>query len=126
MAGWSTGGFAPQSLNLLYYHSLLVELITLVIFVIGSFNFALHYAVWTGNRREIYRNIEVRSFTITALLGTLMLSIGFGKFGVYGSIGEFFRKGFYNLASGPYHHREQHHLCDLLQPVNSASLPCGR
>jgi trk system potassium uptake protein TrkH len=100
MGAWSTGGFAPQSLNLLYYHSFLVELVTLVIFVIGSFNFALHYAVWTGNRREIYRNIEVRSFTITTLLSTLMLSIGFGKFGVYNSLGEFFRKGFYNLASG--------------------------
>jgi trk system potassium uptake protein TrkH len=100
MGAWSTGGFAPQSLNLLYYHSLWVELITLVIFVIGSFNFALHYAVWTGNRREIYRNIEVRSFTTTILLGTVMLSIGFGKFGVFGSLGEFFRKGFYQLASG--------------------------
>ena len=100
MGAWSTGGFAPQSLNILYYHSFWVELITLVIFVIGSFNFALHYAVWTGNRREIYRNIEIRSFTTTILLGTVMLSIGFGKFGVFGSLGEFFRKGFYQLASG--------------------------
>jgi trk/ktr system potassium uptake protein len=99
MGAWSTGGFAPQSLNLLYYHSLLVELVTMVIFVIGSFNFALHYEVWTGDRREIYRNVEVRSFTTTILLGTFMLSIGFGKFGLFTSLGEFFRKGFYNLAS---------------------------
>lgn len=99
MGAWSTGGFAPQSLNLLYYHSFLVELITLVIFIIGSFNFALHYAVWTGDRREIYRNVETRSFTTTILLGTFMLSIGFGKLGLFNSLGEFFRKGFYNLAS---------------------------
>lgn len=100
MGAWSTGGFAPQSLNILYYHSFWVEIVTLVIFVIGSFNFALHYAVWTGKRSEIYRNIEVRSFTTTLLLGTIMLSIGFGKMGIYNSLGEFFRKGFYNLASG--------------------------
>jgi trk system potassium uptake protein TrkH len=100
MGAWSTGGFAPQSLNLLYYHSFWVELVTLIVFVIGSFNFALHYAVWTGNRREIYRNIEVKSFTTTILLGTVMLSIGFGKFGLFTNLGEFFRKGFYNLASG--------------------------
>lgn len=99
MGAWSTGGFAPQSLNLLYYHSFWVELLTLVIFVIGSFNFALHYAVWTGNRREIYRNVEVRSFATTILAGALILSIGFSKFGLFTSIGEFFRKGFYNLAS---------------------------
>jgi trk system potassium uptake protein TrkH len=69
-------------------------------FVIGSFNFALHYAVWTGKRSEIYRNIEVRSFTITMMISTFMLSIGFTKAGVYNTLTEFFRKGFYNLASG--------------------------
>ncbi len=100
MGAWSTGGFAPQNLNLLYYHSLWVELVTMVIFVIGSFNFALHYAVWTGKRNEIYRNIEVRSFTTTAILGTFMLSIGFAKMGLFTSLTEFFRKGFYNLISG--------------------------
>jgi trk/ktr system potassium uptake protein len=100
MGAWSTGGFAPQSLNLLYYHSFWVELVTLVIFVIGSFNFALHYAVWTGKRREIYRNIEVRSFVTTILLGTFVLSIGFGKMGIFTNLTEFFRKGFYNLISG--------------------------
>jgi trk system potassium uptake protein TrkH len=100
MGAWSTGGFAPQSLNLLYYHSFWIEFITLIIFVIGSFNFALHYAVWTGNRREVYRNIEVRSFTTTILLGTFMLSVGFAKMGLFAGLGEFFRKGFYNLVSG--------------------------
>jgi trk system potassium uptake protein len=100
MGSWSTGGFAPQSLNLLYYHSLAIELITMAVFVIGSMNFALHYAMWTGNAREIYRNIETRSFTLTVLLGTLMLSIGFGKFGLFSSLGEYFRKGFYLLISG--------------------------
>jgi trk system potassium uptake protein TrkH len=100
MGAWSTGGFAPQSLNLLYYHSFWVEIVTLVIFVIGSFNFILHYAVWTGNRREVYRNVEIRSFATTLLLGTFMLSVGFGKMGIFTNFGEFFRKGFYNLASG--------------------------
>lgn len=100
MGAWSTGGFAPQSLNLLYYHSFLVELITLVIFVIGSFNFALHYAVWTGNRREIYRNVEVRSFATTLLLGTFLLTLGMARQGVFGDLTMFFRKGFYNIVSG--------------------------
>ncbi len=100
MGAWSTGGFAPQSLNLLYYHSFWVEAVTLVIFVIGSFNFALHYAVWTGNRREIYRNVEVISFTVTVSLTTMMLALGFSKFGLFNSLTEFFRKGFYNLVSG--------------------------
>lgn len=102
MGAWSTGGFAPMNLNLLYYHSFIVEAITLVIFVIGSFNFALHYSVWTRRRTEIFKNIEIRSFTITTLVTTFMLSIGFAKMSpaVYTTLTEFFRKGFYNLVSG--------------------------
>jgi len=100
MGAWSTGGFAPQNLNLLYYHSLIVEIVTLIIFVIGSFNFALHYAVWTGKRNEIYKNVEIRSFATTSLIAVLILSIGFSKVGLYTTLTEFFRKGFYNLVSG--------------------------
>ena len=44
MSAWSTGGFAPMSQNMLYYHSAIFEFITVVFFVIGSFNFALHHA----------------------------------------------------------------------------------
>jgi trk system potassium uptake protein TrkH len=100
MGAWSTGGFCPQSQNILYYQSFWVEIATLVIFVIGSFNFALHYAVWTGNRREVYRNVEVISFTITMSLTGLMLALGFSKLGLFRSAAGFFRRGFYNLISG--------------------------
>ncbi|MBN2026597.1 MAG: TrkH family potassium uptake protein [Actinobacteria bacterium] len=100
MGSWSTGGFAPQSLNLLYYHSFLIEMITMIIFVIGSLNFALHYSVWSGRRSEIWKNVEVRSFAITVSLVTLFVTIGLSQLGVYTTIAEYFRKGFYILISG--------------------------
>jgi trk system potassium uptake protein TrkH len=100
MGAWATAGFTPQSLNLMYYRSFTVELVTLVIFVLGAVNFALHYAVWNGRRREILKNIEVRSFFVTVLLTTLLLAIGFVREGVYTDLTTFFRRGFYNLVSG--------------------------
>ncbi len=99
MGAWSTGGFAPQSLNLLYYHSFLVEILTMVIFVIGSFNFALHYAVWQGKRSEIVKNVEIRSFATTVTITALIMGIGMQKMGTYGNALSVFRKGFYNLVS---------------------------
>lgn len=100
MGAWSTGGFTPQSQNLLYYHSFLIEILTMIIFVVGSFNFAVHYAVWTGNRREIYRNIELVSFSLTAMLTFLITSVGLIRVGVYPEALALFRKGFYVLISG--------------------------
>ena len=100
MGAWSTGGFAPQSLNIGYYHSGLYEIITIVFFIIGSFNFAVHWAVWTGNRREIYRNIETISFFITLMLTLTIAAVGLQKAGVYPDAIAVFRKVFYQVSSG--------------------------
>ncbi len=100
MAAWSTGGFAPMSQNILYYHSLGYELVTLLFFVTGSFNFALHHAVWSGNRREVFRNIETVSFASSLAVLTVIVSWGLMKLGVYPGAVALFRKGFYQLISG--------------------------
>lgn len=100
MSAWSTGGFAPMSQNILYYHSELVELITVVFFVIGSFNFALHYAVLTGKRSELRRNIETVTFSITLTMLTLITLLGLMKNNVYPNVMALLRKGFYQLVSG--------------------------
>jgi trk system potassium uptake protein TrkH len=100
MAAWSTGGFAPQSQNILYYHSLWYELATVIFFVIGSFNFALHYAVWNRNRKEIIKNIEIISMSITTAVLTVLTVVGLMKLNVYPDFMATFRKGFYLLISG--------------------------
>jgi len=100
MGAWSTGGFAPQSYNTMWFHSLLYEVIAVVIFIAGSFNFAMHWAVWTGNRKEIVRNVETISFAITLTATTLIGTFWLGKIGVYSNAMSLFRKAFYNIASG--------------------------
>lgn len=100
MGAWSTGGFAPQSYNTLYYHSLGYELVTIVIMIAGSFNFALHWAVWTGNRKELVKNVEMISFAVTLSLTVLIATFALAKADVYPDVMTLFRKAFYQLASG--------------------------
>lgn len=100
MGAWSTGGFAPQSYNTLYYHSLAYEIVSIVIMIAGSFNFALHWAVWTGNRKELWKNVETISFAVTLALTTLIATFALAKAGVYPDAMTLFRKAFYQLASG--------------------------
>jgi len=100
MGAWSTGGFAPQSYNILYYHSLIYEIICTVIFIVGSFNFALHWAVWTGKKSEIRKNIEIVSFFITMTVAMLLATAGLTKLGVYPDVVSIFRKMFFQVASG--------------------------
>lgn len=100
MGAWSTGGFAPQSYNTFYYHSLGYEVIAIIIMIAGSFNFALHWAVWTGKKKEILRNVETVSFAITLSITTLIATFALAKAGVYPDAMSLFRKVFFQLASG--------------------------
>lgn len=100
MAAFDTGGFTPQSQNILYYHSLPFEVLTVIIMLLGALNFKLHYQLWYGNRKEIFKNIEARTLFITVTLTFLITAIGLAKFGVYPKAIILFRKGFYQLISG--------------------------
>ncbi|MDD5108343.1 MAG: TrkH family potassium uptake protein [Candidatus Omnitrophica bacterium] len=99
MAGFDTAGFAPQSQNILYYHSLIFEIITIVIMIVGSLNFNFHYQLWIGNRKETLRNIESRTFFISIMLTFFIVAIGLHQLGVYPQAIALFRKGLFQLIS---------------------------
>lgn len=100
MAAFDTGGFAPQSQNILYYHSFTYEVITIVIMILGAINFKLHYHIWMGNRKEIAKNIESRVLVITVMVTFFITAIGLIQTDIYPKIAMLFRKGFYQLISG--------------------------
>ncbi|MDD5194855.1 MAG: TrkH family potassium uptake protein [Candidatus Omnitrophica bacterium] len=100
MAGYDTAGFAPQSQSVLYYHSFLFEVITIIIMVLGAINFNLHYQLWKGNRREIWKNIETRTLLMSVMLTFFIVAAGLHKLGVYQNALIMLRKGFFQLMSG--------------------------
>jgi len=100
MAAFDTGGFSPQSQSILYYHSFVYEIITMIIIVLGAFNFKLHYHLWMGNRKELVKNIETRTFFATVIATFVLVAVGLAQAGVYPAALTLFRKGFYQLISG--------------------------
>ncbi|MFA5200326.1 MAG: potassium transporter TrkG [Candidatus Omnitrophota bacterium] len=99
MAAFDTGGFSPQSQSILYYHSRVYEIITVVFMVLGALNFKLHYHLWTGNRKEIFKNIETTTFFVTVTVIFCIVAVGLLRIGSYPSELLLFSKGFYQLIS---------------------------
>lgn len=99
MAAFDTGGFAPQSQNIIFYQNALYELVAIVIAIWGSINFNLHYAIWTGRRREIFRDIETRTFFVTVMVVTVLTLIGLSKWHVYAQPLSLMRRGFFQVIS---------------------------
>ena len=94
-AAFDTGGFAPQAQNINYYHSFSLEILTIVFMILGAINFNLHFWVWTKNKKELFKNFEIKTFFFTffSLLILIYFSLkGLGRIFI-------FRKGFYQLIS---------------------------
>lgn len=99
MAAFDTGGFAPQTQNILYYHSFFVEIVCMVVMFWGAISFSIHYALWTGNKRVLFKDIEIRAFFISIIVLFAIVLIGLCHGKVYDGSGMLFRKGFFHLFS---------------------------
>ncbi|HQL65039.1 MAG TPA: potassium transporter TrkG, partial [bacterium] len=101
MAGWDTAGFAPQSLNIIYYHCPFFELITIIIILLGATSFGVHYAVWTGKFSELREDFEVKVLMSTIFFTYFIVLVGFsGQASLFSDAFSFFRTTFYQLISG--------------------------
>jgi len=67
--------------------------------LLGAINFKLHYSIWTGNKKEIFRNIEIATFFVSVMFLFLLTAIALNRTGVYPNAVMLFRKGFYQLIS---------------------------
>lgn len=98
MAAFDTGGFAPQSSSLGYYHSGVFEAVTAVLMIAGALSFGLHFALWRG-RRQVINNLEVRTILAT-FIGTAILTLGgLASAGLYQSPFGLGRQGFFQILS---------------------------
>jgi trk system potassium uptake protein TrkH len=81
IGSYDTGGFAPQSLSVMYYHSWPLEIIMMVLMLMGAVNFALYARIWRGGFRstvrEFTQDIEIRTlalwtaFTLAVFVGAM-------------------------------------------------------
>lgn len=98
-AAFDTGGFAPYSTSIAYYHSPMMELGIVVLMVAGTLSFALHHELWRGRAREILDNLEVRSLAVTMGLTGLVAVVGLARAGTFTDVGPLLRKGIFTLVS---------------------------
>jgi trk system potassium uptake protein TrkH len=99
MASFDTGGFAPQSTSIGYYHSGIFEAVTGVLMVAGALSFGLHFALWRGPRREILKNLETRAILGSFALVSLITITGLVATDVFTSLTGLGRQGFFQVLS---------------------------
>jgi trk system potassium uptake protein len=100
MAAFDTGGFAPTSASVGFYHSLAVEGVIAALMVAGALSFAIHYRLMRpGGGWELTRSLETRVLAVSVLVLFAVTALGLSQFGVYDSVQALFRRGFFQLVS---------------------------
>ena len=77
----ATGGFSTHDANIAYFassgyqHFKLIEYTLIILMIMGSINFLIHYRIFSGNPRALWDNIEIRwwwgmlaSFTLLVII----------------------------------------------------------
>ena len=111
ISAFVTAGFVPMSQNIMYYHSLPIELFLMLVMAMGCINFTLHAEIINGRSRAFFEDMEVRATAIwivvivvvfmSSLAGSRLLSSlpAMERRGLFMIFAAFSTTGFQNVTS---------------------------
>lgn len=99
IAAFDTGGFAPQSMGIIHYHSVFLELVVTIIGCLGCVSFLLYAALIKGKTSEIFRNIEMRTFFLWTSATFLLCTIALASKSLFNPLFSLIRRGGFTLLS---------------------------
>lgn len=99
-AAFGTGGFTPMSTNIVYYHSIALEIILMILMSAGALNFSLYLILWRGSSKEMFKNIEMKTLLIWSLLVIAILGASFARDPYFADLSMLVRRGLFTTIAG--------------------------
>lgn len=99
ISGFVTGGFTPMQQSILYYHSFLLEMITMILMILGSISFVIFYGVWKGNTRPFFRDIETRTMLIWVAVMMVVFVASLSASTLFADLPALLRRGVYMVVA---------------------------
>lgn len=81
----STGGFGMHNTSVLFYNSIWIEIVAMIIMMVGATNFALHFTVLKGNWKEYFKDIETKVAYSLIIISTILVTFMLLKNHIYGT-----------------------------------------
>jgi len=75
IAALSTGGFSVIGESIYGYHSVAIELITIVLMILGQTNFMLHLSFFSGKFKKYFNHCETKFFAVLFVIFVSLMTL---------------------------------------------------
>ncbi len=99
VSGFVTGGFAPMSGSIMYYQSLPIEFVLMVLMILGSINFVVFAEVGRGRVGMFFRDIETKTMIIWIAVMTAIFTAALSQSALFSDLPALLRRGMFMIVS---------------------------
>lgn len=95
----ATGGFCIRNQSIMYYHSVVIEIIVMFFMILSGIHMGLVYATICGKRNNIFRSEVTRFYILSIVICTAIVAAGLLMNHNYPTFGEAIRYGTFQVVS---------------------------
>lgn len=95
----STGGFSTRTMSVAAFDNVAVEIIITIFMILAGMHFGLIFSTFACKRANIFRSEVSRYYLLSVIAFSIVISVNIFTSGIYDSLGEALRKGFFQAAS---------------------------
>lgn len=99
ISSFMTGGFAPMSNSIMYYHSFGIEFVVMVLMILGSIGFVVHAEVWRGRTESFFKDIEIRTLLLWLVVMTFVFAASLSASLYFSDLSFLLRRGLFMVVS---------------------------
>ena len=99
ITGFITGGFAPTSQSVVYYHSVAIEFVLILLMLLGSINFILHAEIWKGRTPAVFRDYEMGTMVVWIALVTCVFTASLVASANFSDLVTLVRRGLFMIVA---------------------------
>lgn len=99
MGSVASGGLSNYNGGIVHFNSIYIEFIAALFTVLTCINFTLYYSVVRGKWNDFFSNPELKTFIFILLSGGLLIGVDLKFRGVYDTVGESLRYGFFQSSA---------------------------
>lgn len=99
ISGFATGGFTPMQQSILYYHSLPLEIVLMILMIMGTISFVLYAEIWKGRVKTFFLDIETRTALIWLVIMVVVITATLATSTLFSDLPTLLRRGIFMVVS---------------------------